>query len=235
MDSGKLLAAGRFCDCNLAINSHTGRRWGSASCLEHVASSGTDRPGSTIPGGERSASIAPPTPATRTTSTCRFDHPLNAIPSDAPTKRISEPSTTHTNVVCASYAAIGNEIEESRDRVAANAERVIAMPSVQNRSAGHSAAAMNAMAAARHRCLAFAFAASSRRHAHALRLDVRREGCNPIFQFTAGKCLATHRTIVNRRLQRSDPGQRHTCQACVPSPTEKKMISARPMMFSNGT
>jgi hypothetical protein len=88
---------------------------------------------------------------------------------------------------------------------------------------------------ARHRCLAFAFAASSRRHAHTLRLDVRREGCNPIFQFTAGKCLATHRTIVNRRLQRSDPGQRHTCQACVPSPTEKKMISARPMMFSNGT
>ena len=111
MDSGKLLAAGRFCDCNLAINSHPGRRCG--SCESHVASSGTDRPGSTIPGGERSASIAPPTPATRTTSTCRFDHPLNAIPSDAPTKRISEPSTTHTNVVCASYAAIGNEIEES--------------------------------------------------------------------------------------------------------------------------
>jgi hypothetical protein len=43
------------------------------------------------------------------------------------------------------------------------------------------------------------------------------------------------RTIVNKRPQRTDPGQRHTCQACAPSPIEKKMISARPMMFSNGT
>jgi hypothetical protein len=146
----------------------------------------------------------------------------------------SPPRRTRTSSAPA-MQPLGTRSKSPRDRVAANAERVIAMPSVQNRSAGHSAAAMNAMAAARHRCLAFAFAASSRRHAHALRLDVRREGCNPIFQFTAGKCLATHRTIVNRRLQRSDPGQRHTCQACVPSPTEKKMISARPMMFSNGT
>ena len=43
------------------------------------------------------------------------------------------------------------------------------------------------------------------------------------------------RTIVNKRCQRTDHGQRHTCQACAPSPIEKKMISARPMMFSNGT
>ena len=43
------------------------------------------------------------------------------------------------------------------------------------------------------------------------------------------------RTIVNKRPQRTDHGQRHTCQACAPSPIEKKMISARPMIFSNGT
>src|SRR5437764_2787220 len=48
-------------------------------------------------------------------------------------------------------------------------------------------------------------------------------------------CLAAHRTIVNSRLQRNAQGQRHTCQACPPSPIEKKMISARPMMFSKGT
>src|SRR5262245_14973921 len=46
---------------------------------------------------------------------------------------------------------------------------------------------------------------------------------------------ATHRTIVNSRLQRTDHGQRHTIQACSPSRIEKKMIWARPTMFSNGT
>ena len=47
--------------------------------------------------------------------------------------------------------------------------------------------------------------------------------------------LAAHRTIVNNRLQRTDQGQRHTSRARSPSATEKKMIWARPMMFSNGT
>ena len=42
-------------------------------------------------------------------------------------------------------------------------------------------------------------------------------------------------TIVNSRLQRTDHGQRHTSQARSPSPIEKKMICARPTMFSSGT
>ena len=46
---------------------------------------------------------------------------------------------------------------------------------------------------------------------------------------------APHRTIVNSRLQRTDQGQRQTSQARSPSGTEKKMICARPTMFSNGT
>jgi hypothetical protein len=42
---------------------------------------------------------------------------------------------------------------------------------------------------------------------------------------SVGACRhADHRTIVSRRLQRSDDGQRHTCHACPPSPIEKKMI-----------
>ena len=44
-----------------------------------------------------------------------------------------------------------------------------------------------------------------------------------------------HLTIVNSRFQRTDHGQRHTIQACSPSRIEKKMIWARPTMFSNGT
>ena len=46
---------------------------------------------------------------------------------------------------------------------------------------------------------------------------------------------ALHRTIVNSRLQRTENGQRHTSHARSPSCTEKKMIWARPTMFSNGT
>jgi len=51
----------------------------------------------------------------------------------------------------------------------------------------------------------------------------------------AASDILPQRTILNKRCQRTDHGQRHTCQACAPSPIEKKMISARPMMFSNGT
>src|SRR5947209_3497089 len=47
--------------------------------------------------------------------------------------------------------------------------------------------------------------------------------------------LAAHRTIVNSLSQRTTHGQRHTFQAASPSPTEKKMISARPTMLSIGT
>src|SRR4029077_10253693 len=48
-------------------------------------------------------------------------------------------------------------------------------------------------------------------------------------------CLAAHRTIVNSLSQRTTHGQRHTFQAASPSPTEKKMISARPTILSIGT
>src|SRR3954469_15440718 len=47
--------------------------------------------------------------------------------------------------------------------------------------------------------------------------------------------LAAHRTIENNLSQRTTHGQRHTFQAASPSPTEKKMISARPTMLSIGT
>ena len=57
------------------------------------------------------------------------------------------------------------------------------------------------------------------------RLDRSRFACSP----------AAHLTIVNSRFQRTDHGQRHTIQACSPSRIEKKMICARPTMFSNGT
>ena len=46
---------------------------------------------------------------------------------------------------------------------------------------------------------------------------------------------AAHRTIVNNRLQRTVQGQRQIIQACSPSAIEKKMIWARPTIFSNGT
>src|SRR5262249_27043130 len=47
--------------------------------------------------------------------------------------------------------------------------------------------------------------------------------------------ILPQRATLNKRCHRTDHGQRHTCQACAPSPIEKKMISARPIMFSNGT
>src|SRR5438552_3481234 len=50
-----------------------------------------------------------------------------------------------------------------------------------------------------------------------------------------GRCFVDHRTIVNRRFQRTAVGQRQNIQACSPSAMEKKIICARPTMFSNGT
>src|SRR6187431_3633144 len=50
-----------------------------------------------------------------------------------------------------------------------------------------------------------------------------------------GRCFVVHRTIENRRLQRTAVGQRQNIQACSPSAMEKKIICARPTMFSNGT
>ena len=47
--------------------------------------------------------------------------------------------------------------------------------------------------------------------------------------------LAAHRTIVNSRLQRTDHGHRQIIHAWSPSMIEKKMIWARPTIFSNGT
>src|SRR4029079_15667952 len=49
------------------------------------------------------------------------------------------------------------------------------------------------------------------------------------------RCFVVHRTIENRRFQRTAVGQRQNIQACSPSAIEKKIICARPTMFSNGT
>src|SRR5215212_1585947 len=49
------------------------------------------------------------------------------------------------------------------------------------------------------------------------------------------RCFVVHRTIVKRRFQRTAVGQRQNIQACSPSAMEKKIICARPTMFSNGT
>src|ERR1700716_2720505 len=49
------------------------------------------------------------------------------------------------------------------------------------------------------------------------------------------RCFVVHRTIVNRRYQRTAVGQRQNIQACSPSAIEKKIIWARPTIFSNGT
>src|SRR6185295_5144258 len=57
---------------------------------------------------------------------------------------------------------------------------------------------------------------------------------DPSFEFVACLWLSAHRTIVNSLVQRTTHGQRHTFHAASPS-TEKKMISARPTMLSNGT
>ena len=61
---------------------------------------------------------------------------------------------------------------------------------------------------------------------------------DPALQRVAGDVLLrlpAHRTIENSRSQRTTHGQRHTFHAASPSPTEKKMISARPTMLSIGT
>ena len=47
--------------------------------------------------------------------------------------------------------------------------------------------------------------------------------------------FVVHRTMVNMRFQRTAVGQRQNIQACSPSAMEKKIICARPTMFSNGT
>ena len=55
------------------------------------------------------------------------------------------------------------------------------------------------------------------------------------FELVAGFRLPAHRTIENNRFQRTTQGQRQIFQAASPSPTEKKMISARPTILSIGT
>ena len=45
----------------------------------------------------------------------------------------------------------------------------------------------------------------------------------------------SQRTRWKMRSQRTVHGHFHTCQAGVSSPMEKKMISPRPIRFSNGT
>ena len=53
-----------------------------------------------------------------------------------------------------------------------------------------------------------------------------------------GASLSSRRVsgpACNSRFQRTVHGQRQNCQAGAPSPTEKKMISARPIRFSAGT
>ena len=47
--------------------------------------------------------------------------------------------------------------------------------------------------------------------------------------------FVVHRTIEKRRFQRTAVGQRQNIQACSPSAMEKKIICARPTIFSNGT
>ena len=47
--------------------------------------------------------------------------------------------------------------------------------------------------------------------------------------------VVVHRTMENMRFQRTAVGQRQNIQACSPSAMEKKIICARPTMFSNGT
>ena len=47
--------------------------------------------------------------------------------------------------------------------------------------------------------------------------------------------FVVHRTNVKMRFQRTAVGQRQNIQACSPSAMEKKIIWARPTIFSNGT
>src|SRR5690242_409083 len=47
--------------------------------------------------------------------------------------------------------------------------------------------------------------------------------------------IVVHRTMVKRRFQRTETGQRQNIQAYSPLATEKKIIWARPMMFWYGT
>src|ERR1700730_7871636 len=90
------------------------------------------------------------------------------------------------------------------------------------------------------------------------RLDRRRRGlgadlaalflCRRVFRHRVGlrACFAgcggkdirrfvVHRTMEKMRFQRTAVGQRQNIQACSPSAIEKKIIWARPTIFSNGT
>ena len=58
---------------------------------------------------------------------------------------------------------------------------------------------------------------------------------DPFLERSSVLRLAAHLMIVNSLLQRTETGQRQNSQARSPSYTEKKMICALPMMFSNGT
>src|SRR5262249_3792435 len=61
---------------------------------------------------------------------------------------------------------------------------------------------------------------------------------DPGFELVAGNCafrLPAHRTIENNRFQRTTQGQRQIFHAASPSPTEKKISSARPTILSIGT
>src|SRR5437016_1281252 len=68
-----------------------------------------------------------------------------------------------------------------------------------------------------------------------LGLSVLVGGIKRLLRYRILSGPAAHRTNVNSRSQRTDQGQRQIIQACSPSRIEKKMIWARPTMFSNGT
>src|ERR1043166_9474889 len=77
--------------------------------------------------------------------------------------------------------------------------------------------------------------AAARRGAAALGCALGTRGAALSFGGIGFRRPVAHRTIVNSRSQRTDHGQRQNAQPRSPSWTEKKMISARTTMFSNGT
>ena len=76
---------------------------------------------------------------------------------------------------------------------------------------------------------------AARRHAAARGSALGRRGAALSFGGLRLRRSGAHRTIVSSRSHRTDHGQRQNAQPRSPSWTEKKMISARPTMFSNGT
>ena len=110
--TGRFLAAGRFCDCNLAINSHPGPGAGPASHMLQVPEQiGRGPP---YPGESGLHQLRRRPRATRTTSTCRFDLPLNTRfrPMHPPKEYPSRPRRARTSSAPA-MQPFGNEIEES--------------------------------------------------------------------------------------------------------------------------